>query len=87
MVLVTDATKKDKFRKTLNDELSVVKENLLNIECGLTRPEELPLAPQFYIEKKSRIEALLWALDVEDKAEKYKQEKDLEQKNASDQNS
>ena len=87
MVVIIDTTKRDKLRKALNDELSNVKEILLNVECGLTKPEELSIAPQFYVEKKSRIEAVLWVLDVEDKAEKYRQEKDLEQKDASDQNS
>ena len=86
MVIVSDATKRDRLRKVLTEVLDNTKELLLNIECGLVKPEELAVAPQFYVEKKSRIEAILWALDIEEKAEKIKKEKDLEQKNASDRN-
>lgn len=86
MVTVSDATKRDKLRKALTEELNSVKEFLLNVECGLVKPEELAIAPQFYVEKKGRIEAVLWSLDIEEKAEKIKKEKDLEQENASDRN-
>lgn len=59
---------KNDLRSILTKELNATKTILLDIECGLVKPENLPIAPQFYIEKKNRIEAILWALDVEDRA-------------------
>ena len=56
------------LRSMLTKELNATKTILLDLDCGLTKPENLPIAPQFYIEKKNRIEAVLWALDVEDRA-------------------
>lgn len=56
------------LRSMLTKELNATKSILLDVECGLIKPENLPIAPQFYVEKKNRIEAVLWALDVEDRA-------------------
>ena len=68
MVIVTDATKREDLCKSLKEELENVKEILLDLESGIISAENLPLAPNFYIAKKDRLEALIWAFEVEEKA-------------------
>ena len=68
MVIVTDATKREDLCKSLKEELENVKEILLDLESGIISAENLPLAPNFYIAKKDRLEALIWAFEVEERA-------------------
>ena len=66
---------KEELVEELKYELEKTKDILLNLECGLLKAEDLALAPNFYIAKKERIEALLWAFEVESRAFLVKKEK------------
>jgi len=81
MLTVSEATKIDKTIKVLQEELNEVNSILLSLDCGETSPEELPIAPKFYITKKERIENLIWVYKVE------KRMTDKKTENASDKNS
>lgn len=56
------------FRSVLEKEALAMKNLMLDLECGIVAPESLPLPPQFYAQKRQRIEDVLWALDVEERA-------------------
>lgn len=56
------------LKTILEKELEKVKDTLLSIECGIIKEGDLPLALNFYIAKKQRIEDLLWAIEVENRA-------------------
>lgn len=56
------------FRSVLEKEALNLKNLMLDLECGIVAPESLALPPQFYAQKRQRIEDVLWALDVEERA-------------------
>ncbi len=56
------------FRSVLEEESEALKNLMLDLECGIVAPENLALPPQFYAQKRQRIEDVLWALDVEERA-------------------
>ena len=58
----------------LKAELDSVNELLLSLDCGEKKPEDLPLPPNFYINKRERIENLIWAYKVEERSSKNKVE-------------
>ena len=58
----------------LEKELANVNNILLSLECGEIKPESLPVAPNFYLTKKERIEGLLWAYRIEERLVKNKVE-------------
>ena len=68
MVVVTDATEREILYNSLKKELKNTKDILLDLESGIISAENLPLAPNFYIAKKDRLEAIIWAFEVEERA-------------------
>lgn len=49
----------------LKEELDTLKELLMAVDCGEMAPESLPLPMKFYVQKRERIENLLWIMEVE----------------------
>ena len=66
--------KEDTMLSILERELKETDELLLALECGEKNPEELPIAPKFYMTKKERLENLIWAYKVEERATNHKVE-------------
>lgn len=59
--------KENTMLSILERELKETEDLLLALECGEKNPEELPIAPKFYMTKKERLENLIWVYKVEER--------------------
>ena len=55
----------NELKAVLEEENAKLRVLLLSIECGEIQPETLPMPLKFYTNKKDRLDALIWVLDIE----------------------